>query len=201
MHIQWCLKGIRSRPTFTDADAFALLDAGIPSNWLLANPTVPCAAAIATVQSLLSETLLIDHVNRYATVAHLTPYISLSAGVVLPDTRLGTRVMSAWETAVGFATGFGKSDGYIYRLWTIVAPQPAPELLHLSDEIRNLNLFRQTHKYQKQGEITAKLVIPPVQIEYVTKIGNAGKVLGIRKDNGRFVDPESVSNLLEEINA
>lgn len=200
MHIQWCLKGIRSRPTFTDADAFALLDAGIPSNWLLANSTVPYATAIATVQSLLSETLLIDHVNRYATVQHLTPYISLSAGVVLPDTSLGTRVVKAWETAVGFATGFGKSDGYIYRLWTIVAPQPAPELLHLSDEIRNLNLFRQTHKYQKQGEITAKLVIPPVQIEYVTKIGSDGKILGVRKDNGRFIEPESVSNLLEEIN-
>jgi hypothetical protein len=82
-----------------------------------------------------------------------------------------------------------------------VAPQPAPELLHLSDEIRNLNLFRQTHKYQKQGEITAKLVIPPVQIEYVTKIGKDGTVLGVRRDNTRFVEPKSLSNLLEEINA
>jgi len=201
MHIQWCLKGIRSRPTFTDADAFALLDNGIPSNWLLTNPAVSCAVAISTVQSLLSESLLVSHVNQYATVANITPYISLSAGVVLPDTRLGTRVMPAWESAVGFATDFGKSDGYIYRLWTVVAPQPAPELLHLSDEIRNVNLFRQTHKYQKQGEITAKLVIPPVQIEYVTKIGKDGTVLGIRRDNSRFVEPKSVSNLLEEINA
>ena len=109
--------------------------------------------------------------------------------------------MPARETAVEFATNFGKTDGYIYRLWTVVAPQPAPELLPLSDEIRNLNLFRQTHKYQKQGEVTAKLVIPPVQIQYVTKIAKDGKVLGIRRDNPRFVKPDSVSNLLEEIRA
>jgi hypothetical protein len=108
MHIQWCLKGIRSRPTFTDADAFALLDNGIPSNWLLANPAVLFAAAIPTVQSLLSESLLVSHVNQYATVANITPYISLSAGVVLPDTRLGTRVMPAWETAVRLRNRFRK---------------------------------------------------------------------------------------------
>jgi hypothetical protein len=201
MHVQWCLKGMRSYPSFQDAEAFALLDTGIPSSWLFNNPTVGVAATIPLVQGLLSEASLVNHVNRYSAVAGMSPYISLSAGIVIPATKLGTRVVPAWQTAVGFATNFGKTDGYVYRLWTIVSPQPAPEVLYLSDEIRNLNLFRQTHKYQKQGEIAAKLVIPPVQIQYVTKISKRGKVLGIRSDNTRFVDPSKICNLLGEISA
>jgi hypothetical protein len=201
MHIEWCLKGIRSRSEFTDKDAFVLLDTGIPSIWLLRNSSTPVRAAIPVVQSLLSESALVTHVNNYAAVAGVSPYISLSAGVVIPDTKLGTRVISAWETAVGFATGFGKVDGYVYRLWTIVSPQPAPEVLQLSDEIRNLNLFRSTYKYQQQGEVMGKLVIPPAQILFVTKIDRLGKVVGIRKENSKFIKPESVCNLLKEINA
>jgi hypothetical protein len=136
-----------------------------------------------------------------ASASATSPYISLSAGIVLRDTPIGTRVFPAWKSAVDFATGRGSFAGYIYRLWTVVAPKPSPELINVSDEVRNLNLYRTAWKYQQQGEITAKLVIPSPQIEYVVKVGMDGKLTGFRFDNTRFVKPESISNLLEEINA
>jgi hypothetical protein len=154
-----------------------------------------------TVQGLLSETALITHVNNYAAVTTTSPYISLSAGAVLRDTPIGTRVFPAWESGVDFATGRGTVEGYIYRVWTLVAPKPAPKLMNVSDEIRNLNLFRGAWQYQHQGEITAKLVIPSSQIESVVKVGTDGKLTGLRVANPRFVRPQSISNLLEEINA
>jgi hypothetical protein len=71
--------------------------------------------------------------------------------------------------------------------------------MNVSDEIRNLNLFRSVWKYQHQGEITAKLVIPPAQIEYVVKVGANRKLTGFRRNNLRFVKPDTISNLLVEI--
>jgi hypothetical protein len=201
MLIQWCLKGIRGRVSFGDTEAADLVDAGIQSNWLFNNGTMPIVQAIRTVQGLLNEPALITHINNYAAVTTTSPYISLSAGVVLPNTSIGTRVFPAWKSAVDFATERGSVAGYIYRVWTIVAPKPAPELMNVSDEIRNLNLFRAAWRYQRQGEITAKLVIPSSQIESVVKVGADGKLTGFRVDNPRFVGPESICNLLEEINA
>ena len=199
MVIQWCLKGISERPTFGDTEAEALLYSGIKSSWLFNNPTVPIELAIPTVQGLLGLTALLTHVNNYAAVRTTSPYISLSAGVVLRDTAVGTRKFPAWRSAADFATEWGRSPGYVYRLWTIVSPKPAPEIMNVSDELRNLNLFDAAWKYQKQGEVTAKLVIPPVQIEYVMKVGSDRIPTGFRRDNTRFVKPETISNLLVEI--
>lgn len=128
MVIQWCLKGIPERPSFGDTEAADLLAKGIQSNWLFNNPTVPIAQAIPTVQSMLSLSALLTHVNNYAAVRTTSPYISLSAGVVVPDTALGTRKFPAWKSAVDFATARGRTEGYIYRVWTIVTPKPSPEL-------------------------------------------------------------------------
>jgi hypothetical protein len=199
MVIQWCLKGISERPSFGDTEATDLLNTGIKSNWLFNNPTVPIAQAIPTVQGLLSLSALITHVNNYAAVRTTSPYISLSAGVVVPDTALGTRKYPAWRSAIDFATEWGKAAGYIYRVWTIVTPKPSPKLMNVSDEIRNLNLFRAAWKYQQQGEVTAKLVIPPAQIEYVLKVGSNRKPTGFRVINPGFVKPDTISNLLVEI--
>lgn len=199
MVIQWCLKGISERPTFSDTEAGALLYSGIKSNWLFNNSTMPIEQAIPTVQGLLGLSALLIHVNNYAAVRTTSPYISLSAGVVLPDTALGSRKFPAWRSAIDFATEWGRSSGYVYRVWTIVTPQPSPEIMNVSDEIRNLNLFDAAWKYQKQGEITAKLVIPPAQIEYVVKVGPDRRPTGFRRDNTGFVKPETISNLLVEI--
>jgi hypothetical protein len=202
MFIQWCLKGIRSRPpSFGDLEAFSLLDIGILSNWLLHSSTMPIVKALVTAQGLLSQHALLTHVNQYSTVVNTTPYVSLSAGVILRDAVLGRRVHPAWKSAVDFATARGKVPGYVYRVWTVVTPKPSPKLINLSDEIRNLNLFRDAWKWQHQGEITAKLVIPSSQIQSVTKVNANGSLAGIQGTNPNFVDPQTICNLLKEINA
>jgi hypothetical protein len=71
--------------------------------------------------------------------------------------------------------------------------------MNVSDEVRNLNLFRAAWKYQHQGEVTAKFVIPPAQIEYVVKVGADRKLTGFRVNNAGFVKPDTISNLLVEI--
>src|SRR5438132_7952914 len=86
MLIQWCLKGIREQASFGDKEASDVVDAGIQSNWLFNNQTMPIVQAISTVQGLLNEAALITHVNNYASVRTTSPYISLSAGIVLRST-------------------------------------------------------------------------------------------------------------------
>jgi hypothetical protein len=202
MVIQCCLKGIRLRsPGFEDNEAREFLRTGIPSVWLRMNSGLPVASALVGAQSRLGLSALLAHVNSYASAGAATPYISLSAGVILRDRTLGYRVFSAWKSAVDFATGRGKGPGYVYRVWTIVTPMPSPTLMNVSDEIRNLNLFRDAWKWQHQGEITAKIFLPFAQIESVTKVKADGSIDGSPTTNPQFIDPATICNLLKEINA
>jgi hypothetical protein len=85
--------------------------------------------------------------------------------------------------------------------------KPAAELPGLAEEIRDLNLFADFYAYHRQGEVTAKLVVPRRQIEWVVKFGPdlqparaswtaSGKN---HLNNGDFVGPERVSNVIEVI--
>jgi hypothetical protein len=78
---------------------------------------------------------------------------------------------------------------------------PSPTLMNVSDEIRNLNLFRDAWKWQHQGEITAKIFLPFAQIESVTKVKADGSIDGSPTTNPQFIDPATICNLLKEINA
>jgi hypothetical protein len=198
VHIQWCLKGIGESSGFGDAQARALLTSGIPSNWLRANANTPMFPGLPVAQDALSPQALFDHVNDYTTVGPTTPYISLSAGVVAYDGNQGADVFPAWETAVDFATSWSTRSGYVFRVWTVVSPKAASRLLNVSDEVRNLNLFRNFTEYHYEGEVAAKILVPARQIEWVAKV-NASLTREWLQMNVDFVKPETVSNLLEEI--
>jgi len=197
MHIQWCLKGVAEYPSFSDAQAIAVLDSGLPSNWLRQNASSQLDAGLIGGQQALSATALFDHVNDYASVGARTPYISLSAGIVQPG-DFGFATFPAWYTAADFATRGPTGEGYIYRVWTVVAPKVSSSLMNVSDEVRDLNIFRHFWRYNREGEIAAKLLIPFTQIEWVLKLNSLLDTIW-RTDNPRFVRPESISNLLEEI--
>ena len=70
--------------------------------------------------------------------------------------------------------------------------------MNVSDEVRDLNIFRHFWRYNREGEIAAKLLVPFTQIEYVAKLNSQLDIMWKRL-NPRFVRPESISNLLEEI--
>ena len=104
MNIQWCLKGVAEYPGFSDTAAIAILDSGLPSNWLRQNANGRLNAGLINGQRALGMISLFDHVNDYARVGATTPYISLSAGIVQLDRAFGYAPYPAWYTAADFAT-------------------------------------------------------------------------------------------------
>jgi hypothetical protein len=209
MKIHWCYKGIAEQAGFSDADAETIVTrSGIRSNWLRANPGLAADAANIDAQDRLSDAALDDHVNAYGAVAHDTPYISLSAGChEYRNPYQAPNPITALRTAVGFATNRGSTSGYIFRCWAVTAPQPAPEVLGVADEIRDINLFADFYQYHHEGEITAKIVVPRRHIQLVTKIDRFGVPIAAAWSNGsaatlrnaHFVEPSTVANLLETI--
>lgn len=205
MHIQWCLKGIPEYPGFGDAEAEQLLSDGIASSALHSAASSPVMPGYGDAHAALSSQALYDHVNNYPSVGQTTPYISLSAGVVLPAQVGGVTVLPAWQTAAEFATQAGMQSGYIYRCWCVVSPKSVPEIAGVAEEVRSLNLFRHFWIYQDEGEIAAKLLVSARQIECVHKIGADLRPArftpsgATRIDNPYFASPDRLSNLLDVI--
>lgn len=200
MLIQWCLKGITETSTFGDQEVDdALRGGGLTSAWL----RQPIGRDIRTLPAgshrSLSQLALDAHVNNFGLAAATTPYISLSAGCVeLDPSTTTTTVYSALETALSFATGSATRSGYIFRLWVLVSPKPAPELPGFGEEVREMNLFRQFAIFHDEGEVAAKLFVPARQIESVEKYdSNLNRVWSAPRRNLDFVPPERVSNVLD----
>lgn len=198
MIAQWCLKGVRASSAFGDVDAQnALQRDGLTSSWVRGQASTPLLAALSAAHGVLSDAALAAHVNAYATVAGTTPYLSLTAGVVERDAKTRAVIRhSAWTTALDFATGGGRSEGYIFECWISLPANPAPELPGFGEEVRDLNLHGRAGRWHHQGEVAAKLIVPPRQIRRVVKF-SAGLVpivlAGSR--NPHFVPPERISNI------
>lgn len=213
MILQWCLKGIpeiQAQPGqagFSDTEARNVLDHGIPSEYVRRSSGQPFQTELSDAYRRLGQKALDDHVNAYANVAKTTPYISLSAGIVVPSTWPAVMVRRAWQTATDFATRGGQSRGYVFRLWCIVAPKSAASIPGVADEVRDLNIYTQFGIYHTEGEVAAKIMVPARQIECVFKIDQNLQPIGfnglspsstmlLNKD---FVKPETITNLREEI--
>jgi hypothetical protein len=199
MLIQNCLKGIVERPgRFSDAEAAAALRGeGLSTAWLRGQTGAAMSAFPGTSHSALSQTALNAHVNGFGASRHATPYFSLSAGCIeLDPTSQTTTLFSALQTALEFATESGRTSGYVFRLWVLVSPKPAPELPGFAEEVRELNLFRQYATFHHEGEVAAKLYVPARQIEWVEKFDSSLQRLW-RRRNPNFVPPERISNVLD----
>jgi hypothetical protein len=183
--------------TFGDAEAQKILtDDGLKSAWLR-NSSSHVSSLGADSHVVLSQTALDAHVNSFGAVSGVTPYISLSAGCrELDPSATASITYTALETALSFATQTGTSEGYVFRLWVMVSPKPAPELPGFGEEVRELNLFGQYAVYHDEGEIAAKLFVPARQIEYVEKYDANLKSLG-KTLNAGFVSPDRISNVIE----
>jgi hypothetical protein len=203
MQINWCLKGIaEASGSFDDAKAAAVLSStGLLSNWMIAKSGTPNQQTNIDSQNALSASALDDHVNNYRKVARDTPYVSLCSGCIeyAGSTKPPVRY-PALRTALNFATKHGKQSGYVFRCWVLTGLKPAAELPGFAEEVRDLNLFPDFYRYHYQGEITAKLVVPRRQVQWVLKFNkDLDPVPGWPKINPDFVLPDRVSNTIEEI--
>ncbi|GAB4577117.1 MAG: hypothetical protein Tsb0019_04600 [Roseibium sp.] len=200
MLVQHCLKGLVERqPGFTDPEVAAVLTSqGLSTSWLR-NSSNQMTDLPADSHNALSSAALDRHVNNFGQAAQTTPYYSLSAGCVELDiSTRQTTTFPALQTALDFCTDGGRRDGYVFKLWVLVSPKPAPELPGFAEEVRELNLFRQFATFHFEGEVAAKLFIPARQIEYVEKYDmNLNRLW--RAPNPNYVPPERVSNVLDLI--
>jgi hypothetical protein len=198
MLIQWCLKGITERGSFSDNQvAAALAGEGLSSAWLRGQRQPSMANFPGQTHYVLSRNALDAHVNGFGTSASSTPYFSLSAGCVeLDAVTRQTTTFSALQTALEFATESGSRPGYVFRMWVLVSPKPAPELPGFAEEVRELNLFAQYAPFHYEGEVAAKLYVPARQIEWAEKYDEKLRRQW-RWPNPRFVPPERVSNVLD----
>jgi hypothetical protein len=196
MLIQWCLKGIPEQPGFGPAEAQDALDQdGLRADWQRAGGFR--SAVPRDSHAVLDSAALRQHINAPAAVRGTTPYLSLTAGCVERDPGTGAVVSyGAMDTARAFATRNGTCPGFVFRLWVLVAPKPAPELPGFAEEVRSLLLFDDLGLFHEEGEITAKLFVPARQILSFVRFDAQGMEHPPVMNQG-FVAPERISNLRE----
>jgi len=168
MIIQQTLKGISG---IDAAAARKLLAEGIPCNLVQRRGFI----SFAEIPSRLSLRNLDWHQNQYNTPDPLegnepfswhTPFISTTAGTVERFISTSTNVTTpAWIEALDFATSSFTADGYIFYCYLWVVGRQTVKHQALSEELRELNVYTGFSPVQPEGEITAKVIIPPVQIE------------------------------------
>ncbi|MGE3647557.1 MAG: hypothetical protein AB7G10_04410 [Reyranellaceae bacterium] len=207
MYVQWCAKGIwGTRSGFADGlsddEARSVVDDknGIICNWWRNVHTITPAGR----RDRLNAANLERHVHDYDRFRADTPFISLAAGAVERDSFMRTNhLYPAERTAVAFATQNGSRLGYVFRLWVIVGIKPAVEVEQVAEEIRNLNIYRLWSPFQLEGELTAKIAIPSVQIMSIDRWeGSGGHVQRTGGPdwpymNRHFEEPTIVSNIRE----
>jgi hypothetical protein len=209
MIIQRVIKGITG---ITQADAMQLMDIGIVCNWWRKVFTLPQNE----VPLRLNDRNLDWHQNRYDDLdpsegnepfGRHTPFISTTAGTVERDVALSRNFhIPAWQVALEFATGGWRQNGCLFYCYLFVLGRPSIPHQVFSEELRELNIFTSFSLFQPEGEITAKIIIPPAQIErfefYDIQTVHRDRQVGRRPRpiagafNSRFfAPPEDISNI------
>jgi hypothetical protein len=210
MIIQQTLKGIGG----IDANiARRLLAQGIPCNLVRKRGGI----SFAEIPSRLTLRNLDWHQNRYNIRDPLegnepfswhTPFISTTAGTVERFISTSTNVVTpAWIEAADFATKSFTVDGYIFYCYLWVVGRQTVKHEALSEELRELNVYTGFSPFQPEGEITAKINIPPAQIEKAEFLSASDAFEAVQNEvlpafdpsrrivNPLFVDPSDYNNV------
>ena len=214
MFYQKVVKGICG---LSDDDATEILiSIGIRSNWSRRHGAVDEADII----DVLTEDNLIHHLDDYDepidpsnphgdTYGDVTPFVSTSAGAVQRDPAKRRNILiSPFRTALEFATNGYADVGHIFYAYVLTIGKPAVPMRQFAEEVRELHVYTDFRQYHAEGEITAKLGIPAVQIEKMQQFDgpnaladlNSGvlpRPLGGDVLNPTYIRPESLANVRE----
>lgn len=209
MIIQRVIKGIGG---INGHEARNLLGAGIICNWWRNVNPLPAPE----IPQRLTERNLHWHQNRYSdsdplqggrAFCELTPFISTTAGTVERDPSLMRNVIHpAWLIALEFATDGWSRDGYLFYCYLFILGRPTVQHRQFSEELRELNVYTGYSPFQPEGEITAKIIIPPTQVEKFVFYSDASIQRSFRSgqlltpddevfNQGMYRPPEELSNL------
>jgi len=174
MNFQKVLKGI-SGLNRTDAKTM-VSETGIQCNWWRAKNLI----SPVEVRDQLTDSNLLHHLNDYdktlpvghpygnlgTTYGDVTPFISTTAGNVQRDEEKRANILfPPFITALHFATEGYTTKGYIFYAYVNTLSKKAMPLMHIAEEVRELNIYQQYLPYHREGEIAAKIHIPVVNIE------------------------------------
>jgi len=207
--LQRFLKGITGL-SVTEADAI-LTETGIQSQWLTARG-MPVGKDI---QRRLTWRNLDWHLNHYDDPDPLekndpfrdhTPFISTTAGTIERDIAARANfTLSAFRTALEFATRQYTMTGWIFYGYLYVIGKQSIPLEPFAEEVRDLHIYTGWLPYQHEGEITAKLRIPAVNLEKCEQWDGPGVLADLAAGvnpapnttivNPEFSAPEQYTNL------
>lgn len=191
--IQRFLKGI---PDLSDGAAEEILESGLMCRWWQRVGEITPGG----IREKLTEDALHAHLEDYASVKDETPFISLTAGVRMRSTRARgygrNVVVKAQRTAVMYATDGFKRNGYIFAGYVFVMPNPSVPFEGFAEDVRDLQRYSRYRRFHRQGEVTAKIIVPSVQLEYAQPCAPAGGgTLGIPVSNRNYEPPDAHLNL------
>ena len=144
------------------------------SKWVRNSPTR--AIPFAEIPKRLTERNLTWHQNNYnqpdplcqnQPFSKTTPFISTTAGSVERKVfwRKNT-INRAQLQALLFATNGWTTNGWLFYCYLFTLDKPSVELQQFSEPHRELHIYTTFSTYQPEGEITAKISIPTVQISH-----------------------------------
>lgn len=173
MFFQKFVKGIHG---LSDVEADLILTrTGIMSNLWRNSPNG--TLDVHSAQRRLTERELSLHLDRYnaphpdgGQVRDKTPFVSLAAGTVDRQRLLRRNVpRPAHLTALRFATDQFRGSGHLFFGWVACLEKPSVSLEQFAEDVRDLHSYTAFRRYHLQGEVTAKLCVPPVQLERVER--------------------------------
>jgi hypothetical protein len=170
MFFQHVLKGIAGLSREQAEDILTVT--GLQCNWARSEGL----AGPGDVADRLNLDELTWHLTRYDEIDTRTgvpfgtksPFISTTAGTAEQSSvRQEQRayVFSAFDTASWFATEDYTTAGWIFFGYVFTIGRPSVEHAEFAEEIRDLHTYPGGYVYHHEGELVAKIVIPPVRLE------------------------------------
>jgi hypothetical protein len=195
---------------------------GIICNWWRTVDSITPAG----IQAQLTETSILRHLNQYdeplpathdltkppysaKTYGDITPFISTTAGAIQRD-KFAQRniIFPPFMTALRFATNNFKTSGFIFYAYLCTLGKQGIPFEHISEEVRELHIYQQYLPFHDEGEVTAKIIIPSVQIEKAIEYDGLAALEELRRNktpspvgdpilNPAYANPESYANIRE----
>lgn len=191
MFVQKFFKGIAG---IADSEVEGIFRDGIHSNRLRTRPDCP----VLDVLPELTEDALYAHVTDYAAHGAQSCFVSLTAGTRDQAEDAGWfRPHKGWDQALRFATRGGRA-GVVLEGWVLVMGTQSWHMIGTAEDIRDRHVYPRFNKYWRQGEVTAKVLVPGSQVCRATVV-DAGRRPIRTLTNAAAIDPGAMSNVREVI--
>lgn len=207
MLFQKVLKGVPASSGINPSDVWAL---GLLCSWWHRVGDLPRAE----VPGRLTNGELLNHLARYYqvvpgeiyTYGDNSPFISTTGGTY-QATNPSYKHFPAIVTAVRFATRNYTVHGFVVEAWLPILGRPSVALEPFGEEVRDPHQYPTAYGHHSQGEIVAKIVIPPTQIRAMDFYNGPATAARLRAggvpmavshfDCPHYQPPEDYSNVRE----